>query len=307
MYGLDLSEEYYLAFGARMIEEKFPKYKNRIAVGLAGEGSECYGFDDDLSRDHDWGPGFCLWLTTDDCKIIGQQLQDEYESLPKSYKGFKRLSSQWSNSRVGVSEIGSFYRKFTGCSQTPDTLEGWLYIPEEYLSNCTNGKVFTDPLLEFTKIRNAFLNFYPDDIRLLKIAGRCMTCAQTGQYNFMRSVQRKQHFSALYAETKFCSDIMSLVFLLNRRYAPFYKWRHRAVQSLPILGKSIYNKIGLMMTSSDYTKKNGIIEAICAGVIEELRKQGLSSSRSNFLLDHGPIIQSKIVEENLKKRDVWLG
>ena len=33
---------------------------------------------------------------------------------------------------------------------------------------------------------------------------------------------------------KFCSDAIGLVFLLNRRYAPFYKWLHRAVRDLPL-------------------------------------------------------------------------
>jgi len=305
--GLKLAEEYFWVHGTKMIEERFPDYKDRIAAGLVGEGSECYGFDDHISRDHDWGPGFCLWLTEDDYKTIGQKLQAEYQKLPQIFRGFKRISSQCGSCRVGVQEIGDFYQKFIGRPQAPDTLEEWLYLPEEYLSKCCNGKVFTDPLKEFTRIRSELLKFYPEDIRLVKIAARCMSCAQSGQYNFIRSVKRRQYFAVLYAEAKFCSDIMSLVFLLNRRYAPFYKWRHLAIRLLPVLGEFIYEKIGLMMATHDYKKKSEIIEEICAQVIRELRKCGLSHSPSDFLLDHGPIIHARIKDINLKKRDVWLG
>jgi hypothetical protein len=47
--------------------------------------------------------------------------------------------------------------------------------------------------------------------------------AQVGQYNFVRSLKRKELFAAHYAEAQFCADVISLVFLLNRKYAPFYK------------------------------------------------------------------------------------
>jgi hypothetical protein len=287
-----------------MIEKIFGAYKDRIAVGLVGEGSECYGFDDKISRDHDWGPGFCLWLTTDDFHTIGQKLQIEYQKLPQSHKGFQRLLSQWGGDRVGVHEIGAFYQKFIGSPQAPDSFERWLYIPEEYLSKCTNGKVFTDPLGAFTKIRNELLRFYPEDVRLLKIAWRCMSCAQTGQYNFRRSLKRQQFFAAQYAETKFCADIMSLVFLLNQCYTPFYKWRHSAVRSLPVLGEFLYEQIAVMVSTDDYKKKHEIIEGVCAKVIKEFHRQGLSYSNSDFLLDHASHIRGRIKDENLKKRDL---
>lgn len=84
MQGLELSERYFYCCGEPMILEKFKDYKDKIAAGLIGDGSECFGFDDELSRDHDWGPSFCLWLTMDDYIKIGKLLKEEIKKLPKS-------------------------------------------------------------------------------------------------------------------------------------------------------------------------------------------------------------------------------
>ncbi|MDY6879489.1 MAG: DUF4037 domain-containing protein [Desulfatiglans sp.] len=307
MKGLELCETYYHECGAPMIRDKFPQYEARIGAGLVGDGSECYGFDDDISQDHDWGPGFCLWLDHDDYKTIGEALQQEYERLPRTFHGFKRRDSNLGDRRVGVFEIGSFYSRFIGIPHCPETLEQWLFLPENHLSACTNGRVFSDPLGTFSEIREALLDFYPEDIRMLKMAARCMTSAQSGQYNFMRSIRHKEYYAAQYAETTFCFDIMSLLFLLNRRYAPFYKWRHRAVGDLPALGKFLHQKISHLTKTSVSEEKNRMIEEISTAIIQRLQEEGLSHSESDFLLDHGPIIQQKIRDENLRKRNVWIG
>ena len=66
MKGIELSEAYFIAIGFPMLRKEFGDYIDCMAAGLVGVGSEYFGFDECLSRDYDWGPGFCLWLTLKD-------------------------------------------------------------------------------------------------------------------------------------------------------------------------------------------------------------------------------------------------
>ena len=87
MKGLELAKAYYTQYGHSMIQEKFAPYASRITVGLCGEGSECFGFDDEISKDHDFGPAFCMWLDREIMDEIGERLIAEYEALPAFFEG----------------------------------------------------------------------------------------------------------------------------------------------------------------------------------------------------------------------------
>ncbi|MEN6433002.1 MAG: DUF4037 domain-containing protein [Smithella sp.] len=308
MNGLTLSEQYFHEHGLPMILQSFPLHARRMACGLVGDGSECFGFDDEISRDHDWGPGFCIWLTREDYDDIAKDLIRKYEQLPGTFLGYdSRIQSEWGNERIGVFEIDDFISRYIGYRSVPQNNEEWMIVPESALAAATNGKVFYDPLGEFSLIRNRLLQFYPDDVRLKKMAARCMTIAQSGQYNLGRCLKRGDQFSARYSETKFCVDVISLIFLMNRRYAPFYKWMNKALVALPRLGKEIHEKINLLIQTLDSSLKLKIVEDICSMIITELKAEDLTDSSSTFLLDHGPIIQSKIKDEKLRERNVWIG
>ena len=79
---------------------------------------------------------------------------------------------------------------------------------------------------------------------------------------------------------------------------------HRAVRVLPILGEVTHQLLFDIATSYGAGKKGRFMEELCAHVIDEFRKEGLSDSPSDFLLDHAPVIQSKIKDEELRKLDV---
>jgi hypothetical protein len=333
MKGLELAERYFEEYGRPLLAGGFARHEDRIAAGLVGEGSECFGFDDELSREHDWGPGFCLWLTADDYAEIGAALQERYDALPRRYAGFeRRVEGPYAGKRTGVFEIGDFYRRFVRYDHVPATIAEWRSLPETYLATATNGRVFTDPLGEFTAFREGLLAFYPEDIRLKKLAARCAAAGQAGQYNYRRCVARGELVAAHCALSSFAEAIVSLVYLLNRRYRPFYKWMHRGMRELAILGAPCHGLLAELCAESGtgargstsagpggrtaleegpagsmtFARRERIIEDISALVITYLTGHGLSGSESDFLLDHAHAVQATIGNEALRSMPVTM-
>jgi hypothetical protein len=286
-----------------MLRDKFPEDIERIAVGLAGPGSECFGFDDELSRDHDWGPCFCLWLTDPDAKRLVERLAREYEALPGTFRGFgPRVASPGEEGRVGPCAIIDFFARCLGIRQVPTDNAVWMRLSEQSLATCTNGRVWSDPLGELSRWRARLLDYYPEDVRLKKMASRCITLAQAGQYNYRRSVARGGLLASRTSEVHFCSDVISLVFLLNRRYTPFFKWAHPAVRALPILGAEIHDLVTALLLCVTPAEKEQTMEAVCGKIVAALVSGGLTDSRSDFLLDHVASLYARIADPALRER-----
>ena len=309
--GLELSKLYFENIYLPELRKEFPELLERMAVGLAGEGSECFGYDDEISRDHDFGPSCCIWLTNDDYNRYGKILQNRLDKLPKEFMGFSALNtSEWGNDRRGVLNINDWYYKFTGFESAPLNLYDWRIIPETGLSSAINGEIFVDNLGEFTRIRKQLQNYFPEDIRLNKIATRCMKIAQSGQYNLSRCLRRKEIVAAKMAEAEFIDESIHMIFLLNKEYKLFYKWMHRKMRELPVLGEKIYASLKYLaeMSAEETTERVKIVENICKDIIKELKNQGIAdkSINSDFLQDYGPQIQLKIEDEKLRNWSPWL-
>lgn len=299
MNGLILARRYWEEVGRPIFERDCPEVLRRSAVGLVGEGSECFGYDDELSRDHDWGPGFCIWLTREDMAAFGERAKKVYETLPGEFMGFRRLRvSAMTAGRVGVMEIGSFYGSFLCLNHLPETLDDWRMIPENGLSVATNGCVFKDSVGKFTEIRERLLAYYPEDVRLKKLAARCAMAAQAGQYNYLRCLRRGERVSAAMALAQFIDHVQAVVFLLNRAYRPYYKWSHRKLAELPVLGGEVARLLTELV--QDGGEKERLVEQLSALVIQELKQQGLTEGESDFLLPHAESIQKRIVDPGLR-------
>lgn len=125
MKGLELAQKYYEAYGREMIERIDPSLFARVSVGLCGEGSQCFDFDDEISQDHDFAPGFCVWLSDEDFSHYGHALRRAYDSLPDSFCGFSR-ENIIAGDRLGIMTGGSFYQRFTGSAEGPQNNMDWL-------------------------------------------------------------------------------------------------------------------------------------------------------------------------------------
>lgn len=299
MTGLELSNRYWQEVVRPAMEDACPQVLEHAAVGLVGEGSECFGFDDEISRDHDWGPGVCIWLTGEDFSRWGEAASEVYSSLPQTFCGFRRLHQQpMTAGRVGVLEIGSFYQRFIGMDHAPETLGEWFSLPEDGLATAVNGQVFCDSEGSFTAFRQALLEYYPESLRRKRLAACCALAAQAGQYNYGRCLQRGDAVAAAFALWQFADHIQSIVFLLNRVYRPYYKWAHRAMGQLPLLGRELSAPMEALLSGSGDRRE--AVEAISQAVIAALRDLDLSRSRSDFLLHHGEEIQQSIEDPRLR-------
>lgn len=263
--GLKLARAFWTQVGKPMLSAKYPQYGSRIAVGLVGHGSECYGFDDAYSQDHDFGPRFCLWLSDEDYAAIGEQLQADYDALPRDFsidaQGHAVFSTntsaiatdhgtpspitpraQGANRRDGVFRIGDFFESITGYCTAPaqTSPHEWLMLDEATLAAATNGEVFADPTGQFSKTRQGFKDM-PDDVRLALISKRLGMIAQAGQYNLPRSLKRGDGAAAWLSIHEFVNAASSLVFLINvpmvAGYLPYYKWQFAALRKL---SKSVF-------------------------------------------------------------------
>lgn len=336
--GMELARRFWEQAGKPMLQSRYPDYAERIAVGLVGYGSECFGFDDALSRDHDFAPRFCLWLTDEDYAAIGTALQEDYERIAHAWRSEHSSAdlpdspttprAQGTMRRDGVFRIGDFFETLTGYREAPpqDAPHEWLALDESTLATATNGRIFADALGIFSKTRQGF-TFMPEDVRLSLISRRLGMLSQAGQYNLPRMLQRGDGAAAMTSIHEFTQAAISLVFLVNNPvsvgYAPYYKWRFAALRRLSrrmatrlpgvcaqleeILHLASAACFGVPGTTAEHKASttatppadriNAIIERICADIVSELQREGLTRSQETFLEWQRPYVEEHIVSD----------
>lgn len=156
------------------------------------------------------------------------------------------------------------------------------------------------------------MQYYPHGVWIRKIADSMAKAAQAGQYNYARAMKRGERIAAEMALVEFVKESMHLVYLLNRTYAPFYKWMHRGMQNLATCSEigDMLNLLyqipdpasaweGVSVTDYVYNLNTNdgrvlIIEAVCNILVQELNEQGLSNLQDNFLQNHIGVVLEKL-------------
>lgn len=306
MQGIEESRKFFREKGLPLLMASFPDALPHIAAGRAGRGSECFGFDDDISRDHDFRTGFTLWLTYEAERAYGFKLQRACEALFKEANRECGRESKLGPSELGVVCIEDFYRRHTGLPGAPRTWQEWLYTPEYAFAEAVNGEVFMDNEGTFSRIRSVILYDMPEDVRLKKIAARLISMAQSGQYNFERCLKHGEKGAALMALNEFVKSTVSLVFLLNFRFAPYYKWHFRALKGLPLFGE-LGAPLEELLTGGSFEEKGAAVEAICGRILDYLRENGFTSGSDAYLEPHAFEVMKHIRSPRLRELHVMEG
>ena len=305
MKGIELCERYYLEYGAPMLREQFSHIEHLIAVGIVGGGSECLGYDDRLSQDHDFEAGFCIFLP--DESLVDRKtefaLERAYSKLPEEYMGYKRprLSAVGGN-RHGVMRISDFLLEKTGKEDGRLEGEDWFFVPEQALLEATDGKIFYDGAGIISRARRE-LEYLPEDVRLKKLAGELLMMGQAGQYNYGRCISRGENAAAQLALAEFVKSAIHAVCLLNKKYMPYYKWSFRALREATVLSELNVELEYLISSPNDAEnaeKKLQVVESVCSAVISELARQGLSELDCNDTEQHAYAVNDRISDPEIR-------
>lgn len=312
MKGLELAEAYYKSC-EEQIRELLGNDLEAVSVGLCGQGSECFGFDDEISRDHDFGPGFCIFMDDMIYEKHGKRLEQFYEALPKKFLGMERIVSSHGQGRVGVIRTKDFYFGNLGTDHAPENLFQWYQLSEERLAMVTNGRIFHAGNDAFMALRKTLQEFYPKEVFYKKLASRLAVMAQAGQYNYARCLERKDDFAAYLALGIFLKNAVSALYLLKGSYMPFYKWAYKGLEQLEgltmmrqILSGLAKSRCGVSLVriheteSREYDTKD-LIAAVCGEVVKECLRQELLPEPVSYLEDGAVFLQERITDDLLRR------
>lgn len=325
--GMTLAREYYTQYGKAGFQKWQEEWNaqdghervelSELSFAKVGEGSECFGVDDILSMDHDFGPGFCIFVTKEQYSRFGKELEKVYDSLPEDYRGFSKPEKIPSAPRNGVIVLEDFFGRILSLNEKEleylirfQTLpeDTWLRMEDWRLKTVTNGEIFDGRDSLFRRIYANLQKGYPEGVRRRKMAQKLGEICQEGQYNYQRLMQRQDIYGASLMVHSFEEHVMELLYLINGVYAPHRKWMVMEADKLA-KGEKILDGVKSLMgkipdTASYQTREQidwiGItnkedevlmaINEIAAEIGKLLREEGYTKSSALYLEQQIPYI-----------------
>lgn len=237
---LESSRDFFKLVIKPILDREFPVENCQACFGFFGYGSEVLKQDDAFSKDHHWGVRVNGLLPEKILKERNEEIQEVVRAqLPTTWRGHSlngNLAGGW---RLSLSSLEGYLAQTLGIDHAPKTLEEWLGIPEEDIMHIVAGEVWHDPSGRFTEIRQTLDGYYPEPVRLRRIAHWCRYFSGMGTYALKRAVLRRNE---LYATTAFAKAIrlgIQLAFLLDKTYFPYDKWLLVYFERLPRLASPL--------------------------------------------------------------------
>ncbi|MEO2047757.1 MAG: DUF4037 domain-containing protein [Pirellulales bacterium] len=308
--GLAISQEFIKSILLPLLQSELQKDYNSIAVAIVGTGSDVLGLDDEISRDHHWGPRANIMYLREDASRLEPKIRKALGKVPTKFEQFDVQVSIGNMTGVCCCKIESFFRRFLGTDQIPTQDLDWLAMCEVDLFHVTAGTIVYDGLGQLTQRCNALAQ-YPENVWKKRLADWCMyVTGREAPYNLYRVSKRQDDLTCTIYFGLCIKRLMELCFTLNRQYAPYTKWLNRTFRELPMYANQLAPLIDSAVAEATWDKKVRILIDANYVVADALADLGLCSKlkRRDFddrltdlsLYDSAAQIYAQLPEELLR-------
>lgn len=235
MKGVELSRLFYRDVVRPWLGDAFPSLAHDAAI--FGYGSELLGFDDEMSRDHNWGPRVQLVVSEPDFVAHAASIVDGFDAVkPPTFLGepigyrSRPHPPIIAGDALGRPEHGVEVFTAAGILRTRLALDPatpldapvWLSLPEQRLLELVAGEIFHDGLGELARLKETF-GRCPRDVVLYKLAAQWRRIADEQAFVGRAGYVGDDIGSRIIA-SRLARDVMRIAFLLEDRYPPYAKW-----------------------------------------------------------------------------------
>ncbi len=307
---IDVSHHFFDEVVKPILERECPEVTAQTAFGVFGYGSEVLRMDDEYSQDHHWGLRINA-LMPDELfqKHREAVLQAFNANLPSTYLGYS-LREGLTGRGLSLDSLQGFLKRTIGLDHAPSTYAEWLSVPEEDIIHIINGEVWYDPSGRLTAIRGTFNQYYPEPVRLRRIAHWCRYYSGMGTYALKRAILRR---NAVYATIAFGRALrlgIQLAFLLDRKYFPYDKWLLAYFERLPRMANPLSPLVEeSVQLSTSWERKLDLLDQmsevldarmVTDGILKPHPKFTGSASSGYRLLEHAYAQIIKDLPEEIK-------
>ena len=285
--GLELSQYFFEDALRPLLQEAFPGID--YAAARLGWGSDVLGFDTDMSMDHGWGPKITLFLEEADYAVYHEKMQEYFAyNLPFEVRGFPThfgepyedggvmafKSTYPIHHMVTITTPERFFADYLGVDiQQPLTAQKWLTLPSQKLRTIRYGRIYHDGLGRLSEIRQRF-HWYPHDLWIYILANQWQRIDQEEPF-LGRTGSVSDELGSQLIAARLIRDIMNLVFLMEKEYAPYNKWFGTAFKKLA-LSEDLLPLFDAVLSSHHWQQREAIMSQVYLRLAEAHNSLGLT-------------------------------